>query len=142
MTEKEGWLILATRFHAVASESSIQLCSTVARTRLWYSFRFSRYRFAASAFAGLVLQMKWWNGSEAGCQLCTHHVLISGPRCHENAGLKHEMKQEERGEPHLFGFGSCSSDCILVRIAATSYVGDHRFWRMSRQSSPFAYTFG
>lgn len=29
-----------------------------------------------------------------------------------------------------------------VRIAATSYVGDHRFWRMSRQSSPFAYTFG
>ncbi len=29
-----------------------------------------------------------------------------------------------------------------VRMAATSYVGDHRFWRMSRQSSPFAYTFG
>jgi hypothetical protein len=29
-----------------------------------------------------------------------------------------------------------------VRIAATSYVGDQRFCRMSRQSSPFAYTFG
>ena len=29
-----------------------------------------------------------------------------------------------------------------VRMAATSYVGDHRFWRISRQSSPFAYTFG
>ena len=29
-----------------------------------------------------------------------------------------------------------------VRMAATSYVGDQRFWRMSRQSSPLAYTFG
>lgn len=31
---------------------------------------------------------------------------------------------------------------MLVRMAATSYVGDQRFWRMSRQSSPLAYTLG
>lgn len=31
---------------------------------------------------------------------------------------------------------------MLVKMAATSYVGDHRFCRISRQSSPFAYTFG
>src|SRR5690348_11191372 len=31
---------------------------------------------------------------------------------------------------------------ILVKIAATSYVGLHRFWRMSRHSSPLAYTLG
>ena len=31
---------------------------------------------------------------------------------------------------------------MLVRIAATSYVGLHLFCNMSRHSSPFAYTFG
>lgn len=31
---------------------------------------------------------------------------------------------------------------MLVRIAATSYVGDQRFWRMSRHNSPLAYTLG
>ena len=29
-----------------------------------------------------------------------------------------------------------------VRIAETSYVGDHLFWRMSRQMPPSAYTLG
>lgn len=32
--------------------------------------------------------------------------------------------------------------CMLVKIAATSYVGLQRFCRISRQSSPVAYTFG
>ena len=41
-----------------------------------------------------------------------------------------------------FGLGSWSRDWIEVRIAATSYVGDHRFCKMSRHNSPFAYTFG
>jgi len=72
------------------SSGSSQLSSTVARTLLTYSFMFSLYSCAASAFAG------------------------------------------------LFGLGSCSSDWIEVKIAATSYVGDHRFWRISKQSSPFA----
>src|SRR3954469_16805930 len=31
---------------------------------------------------------------------------------------------------------------MLVRTAATSYVGLHLFCRMSKQSSPVAYTFG
>jgi hypothetical protein len=39
-------------------------------------------------------------------------------------------------------FGSLSKLWILVSTAATSYVGLHRFCRMSRQSSPVAYTFG
>lgn len=46
------------------------------------------------------------------------------------------------GTTYLFGLGSCSRLWTLVKIAATSYVGDHRFCRMSRHSSPFAYTFG
>ena len=79
---------------AICSSGSSQLSSTVARTLRTYSFIFSLYSCAASAFAG------------------------------------------------LFGFGSCSRDWIDVRIAATSYVGDQRFWRMSRHSSPLAYTFG
>jgi hypothetical protein len=37
---------------------------------------------------------------------------------------------------NLAGLGSFNSDWIEVRMAATSYVGDHRFWRMSRQSEP------
>jgi len=37
---------------------------------------------------------------------------------------------------HLAGFGSFSRLCTLVRTAATSYVGDHLFCRMSRHSSP------
>lgn len=37
---------------------------------------------------------------------------------------------------NLLGFGSLSRLCTLVRMAATSYVGDHRFCRMSRHSSP------
>lgn len=41
-----------------------------------------------------------------------------------------------------FGLGSWSRDWIEVRIAATSYVGDHRFCKMSKHNSPFAYTFG
>lgn len=32
--------------------------------------------------------------------------------------------------------------CILVKMAATSYVGLQRFCKMSRHSSPVAYTFG
>ena len=32
--------------------------------------------------------------------------------------------------------GSFRRDCMLVRMAATSYVGDQRFCRMSRHSSP------
>lgn len=40
------------------------------------------------------------------------------------------------------GLGSLSSDCIEVRMADTSYVGLHRFCRMSRQMPPSAYTFG
>ena len=39
-------------------------------------------------------------------------------------------------ETHLPGFGSFSRLCTLVRMAATSYVGLHRFCRMSRHSSP------
>jgi len=31
---------------------------------------------------------------------------------------------------------------ILVKIAATSYVGLQRFWRMSKHNSPVPYTFG
>ena len=31
---------------------------------------------------------------------------------------------------------------MLVRMAATSYVGDQRFCRMSRHNSPLAYTLG
>lgn len=42
----------------------------------------------------------------------------------------------------LFGLGSWRRLWMLVRMAATSYVGDQRFWRMSRQSSPVLYTFG
>jgi hypothetical protein len=38
-----------------------------------------------------------------------------------------------RDDPYLW---------ILVRTAATSYVGLHRFCRISKQSSPVAYTFG
>lgn len=72
----------------------IQLSSTVSRTRLLYSFRFSTNNRAASALAGLL------------------------------------------------GLGSCSRLWILVKIAATSYVGDHRFCKMSKQRSPFAYTLG
>ena len=79
---------------ATCSSGSSQLSSTVARTLRTYSFMFSLYNCAASAFAGLL------------------------------------------------GFGSCNSDWIDVRIAATSYVGDHRFWRMSKHSSPLAYTLG
>jgi len=79
---------------ACISSGSSQLSSTVALTLLTYSFIFSRYNCAASAFAG------------------------------------------------LFGLGSWSRLCMLVKIAATSYVGDHLFCKMSRQSSPFAYTFG
>lgn len=40
--------------HAAGSESSSHEASTVARTRLQYSFRFSRYKLAASALAGLL----------------------------------------------------------------------------------------
>ena len=76
------------------SSGSSQLSSTVTFTLRTYSFMFSLYSCAASAFAG------------------------------------------------EFGFGSCRRLCILVRIAATSYVGDQRFWRMSKHSSPLAYTLG
>lgn len=31
---------------------------------------------------------------------------------------------------------------MLVSTAATSYVGLHRFWRISRHNSPVAYTLG
>jgi len=41
-----------------------------------------------------------------------------------------------------FGFGSLKSDCMEVSIADTSYVGDHRFWSISKQIPPSAYTFG
>jgi len=41
-----------------------------------------------------------------------------------------------------FGFGSLRSDCIDVNMADTSYVGLHRFCRMSKQIPPSAYTFG
>lgn len=38
--------------------------------------------------------------------------------------------------------GSLSKLCILVRMAATSYVGLHLFCNMSRHSSPVPYTLG
>ena len=79
---------------AAFSSGSNQLSSTVNFTLLTYSFIFSLYNCAASAFAG------------------------------------------------LFGFGSCNKLCMLVKIAATSYVGDHRFCKISKHSSPFAYTLG
>lgn len=79
---------------AAFSSGSNQLSSTVNFTLLTYSFIFSLYNCAASAFAG------------------------------------------------LFGLGSCNKLCMLVKIAATSYVGDHRFCKISKHSSPFAYTLG
>ena len=42
----------------------------------------------------------------------------------------------------LLVFGSLSKLCTLVKIAATSYVGLQRFCKMSKHSSPVAYTLG
>lgn len=74
--------------------SSIQLFSTVSRTRFTYCDRWSLYKFAASTLAG------------------------------------DEM------------FGSFKSDWIDVKMLETSYVGDHRFCKISRHNSPVAYTLG
>ena len=58
-------------------------------------------------------------------------------------GVLSELRALARNKyTYLFGFGSCNKLCILVSMAATSYVGLHRFCKMSRHSSPLAYTFG
>lgn len=63
-------------------------------------------------------------------------------RTYTMSKVKFRISIHNHTSTHLFGLGSCKRLCILVRIAATSYVGLHRFCKMSRHSSPLLYTFG
>ena len=108
---------------------SIQLFSTVSRTRLVYSFMFSRYRLDASALAGeLVL------GS-----LSRLYVPPQEPLATQQSSI-HSLPIHPSGESHRTA--PRAHLWMLVNIAATSYVGLHRFCKMSRHRSPLAYTFG
>lgn len=56
--------------------------------------------------------------------------------------MENEGENDERNRAYEFGLGSCSKLWILVKMAATSYVGLHLFCRISKHSSPLAYTLG
>lgn len=99
----------------------MKLCSTQAFTRFSYSRRFSLYSWAAIELAG-----------EFGFGSLSKDCKSRNKRKKIHSIITRATTQS--GRNHL--------TCIDVRIADTSYVGDQRFCRMSRQMPPSAYTFG
>lgn len=97
------------RFHRQVASQSSQLFSTISLTRLLYSRLLSLYKLDASTFAG-------------------EEVLGSFRRLAGNVSCRQEGKESRRGATTCL--------CMLVKMAATSYVGLHRFCKMSKQSSP------
>ena len=113
--------------HITQALQSSQLFSTISRTRLLYSLPLSLYKFDASTLAGDDV---FGSGSRLNRQsFCQYIDHISwrdgGPRC--------DILSSMSAETDLW---------ILVKIAATSYVGLHLFCKMSRHNSPVAYTLG
>ena len=117
-------MVLFSIWIPLVRAQSSQLFSTVSFTLFVYSLRLSLYRFDASTFAGELVF-----GSFSKLDLVSQ--FLQGPLPLPVPARRPLSVQRRR-----------TNLCTLVKIAATSYVGLHRFCNISKHSSPLAYTFG